>query len=90
MPKMTIKNASGPLPTFTEQSNITVKIGYPSGGIEGPRGPQGEPGSILMLKAEDLISKTPNNKIQLGADGLLLTEPPANLDFLAYYILAKG
>lgn len=37
----------------------------------------------------DLISSDPNNDLQLGSDNKLLSKPQ-DVDFLAYFILAKG
>ena len=39
--------------------------------------------------AKDLISSDPNNDLKLGSDNKLVSQPN-DINFLAYYILAKG
>ena len=38
---------------------------------------------------KDLISSDPNNDLKLGSDNKLVSQPN-DINFLAYYILAKG
>ena len=45
--------------------------------------------TLATTPAKDMISTDPNNDLKLGSDNKLVSQP-ADTDFLAYYILAKG